>query len=238
MATTYTIDDFRERTVNNVDLPEEVDLDIEQTVFDDALQSAADWHSNFRPLLRVHTITGDGSSRYDLPSQWEEGFSNIQHIEYPVDYDDPSVLDKDEYRVWLSPEPMLLFRNLNLDGSDTARMVYTARHRITADEVTIPDHHFEALCHLATFHACKQIAGILIKNRSTDGGTEGVFDFRSTSDMYRRFADEMFDMYCKRIGIPNKMPFVEPHFRIFNLPDEPEYGGDWTTHGGYHTSDL
>ena len=230
---------FLERIRGNMELDNEVK--VEEDVISQSVDKAADWHSNYRPRITLWDLTGDGTNEYDLPDNWEQGFSTIRHIEYPTGEESPVLLDRDEALIWYTgvdpnglPVQRLRFRHTHIASGEQALVQYTTRHQITADLVTVPDHEFEAVCHLGTFHAAMEIAGRLIKDFSdNDNNTFNVVNYRHTSDLFKNYAQEMFTMYCRRIGISTEMGVVEPYLRIFDLDPGPAYGQDYLTHGGF-----
>lgn len=222
--------DYHNRTKGYMELDNEVQ--VEEDVIAHGLDTAADHHSIYRPHIRMHEITGDASNRYDLPEHWEEGFSLIRHIEYPVGEDDPVLIDPEDALVWYTPELKLQFKGTRINAGESALMQYTSRHILSSEVVTVPDHEFEAVCILAAHHAAMEIAGRFIKDHSEalSRNTAGIVNFRHVSDLFKNYAQELFKLYCKRIGISTDEPTVQPHLQIFDLDPEPIYGGDYLTH--------
>lgn len=169
-----------------------------------ALEAAVDRYSKDKPREKLHVITGDGTNRYALPSDWESKFSTISYIEFPAGdnaLNDPSLLDAVEYLVWEDASgEELQFRLRDINTGSVAWMKYTLRHTLDATTNTVPDSAFEAVSFLGTGYAALDIAAQSIRNRGSSEAGGQIINFRTSSDMYKSFASEMIKMYYQRIG--------------------------------------
>lgn len=199
-----------------------------------ALTTAVDWYSKDRPLQSIHVITGDGTNRYVLPSTWDSNFSRIVYVEFPAGANatqDPSLLQPEEVAIWEdNVGERFHFRFRDLTTSDTAWIKYTRKHILTSTTNTIPDTDREAVCFLAAAVAALEASGRLIKHR-TESGIGGIPDLRTTSDVYKSYAQEMLKNYYRRMGIdPNKGQ--APVLELFDVDVTSSWGFDWLTHQG------
>jgi hypothetical protein len=98
-------------------------------------------YSRVRARERVQTITGNGTTvTFALAADFEERFSQIRSVEYPVDKTDPSYLDAEEYRFYRVPTTDLIalrLLDLTLSTGIKAYVAYTARHSVD-DTVAAP----------------------------------------------------------------------------------------------------
>lgn len=169
-----------------------------------ALEAAVDRFSKDKPLEKIHVITGTGTHRYALPNDWEPRFSSITYIEFPAGSDankDPSLLDATEYLIWEDNSgEQIQFRLRSIQTGDVAWMKYTLRHTLTDGTNTIPENSFEAVSFLATGYAALDIAGQSIRPKNTSDMGGQLVNFRTTSDMYKAYSQEMIKLYYQRIG--------------------------------------
>src|SRR5262245_32991071 len=106
-----------------------------QTERDAAIVEAVKRYSRHRPLEKIHELVGDGVLvTHALPVAYEEGFSSIRSIEYPVGRQDPEYLDEADYGLYRDPATSTLklrFFSLVLGNAVKAYVAYTVRHQVT-----------------------------------------------------------------------------------------------------------
>ena len=125
---------------------------------DDCLRRAVIQYSIIKPRGRVQIITGNGVAvTFALASDFEEGFSRLLAIEYPVGLADPEYLDAARYFTYRDATTGVLglrLRDLTLPNTKTAYVSYTARHVVTegagtaAQDTVVPADR-DPVCHLA-----------------------------------------------------------------------------------------
>ena len=140
------------------------------TEIGDLIRQATTRYSIDRPCETVADLSGDGTRYLSLPVAFEDGFSVIHSIEYPIDDDPPAYLDPrdvDFYRTPAvggePPTPAALKLRCSWalpTGSANVRLVYTTRRTLgaTTADTTVLDRDFDALCDLATAGCCDAIA--------------------------------------------------------------------------------
>lgn len=112
----------------------ETDTDIiPNDVINRAIKGAVERHSVEFPKLIVDDFSGDGGRYYEIATnltEWIEGFSRIEQIEYPAatiaDDEVPQYLDGDEFDedYWQNDTRYLYFRNHSPGSSETVRVSY------------------------------------------------------------------------------------------------------------------
>ena len=200
----------------------------------EAVGDAVDQYSRDKPLEKLHVITGDGTNRYTLPTDWEDGFSNILYIEYPAGTNAekfPSILHQDEVMIWEdNTSKKFQFTRRSLATSETAWVKYTVHHTLDSSTNTIQDHDYEAVVFLSTAFASLYAAGQLIKSRGNTP-VDGAFpNFNTTSSAYKNFAQEMLKFYYKRLGIA--ADGRKGALRIFDVETLPIHGQGFLTGRG------
>lgn len=76
---------------------------LDTTKRDEFIQQAVSQYSNRRPQVITETITGDGNAYLSLPSGFDENFSTILGIEYPLDQQPPQFLKMTDYMLQAVP---------------------------------------------------------------------------------------------------------------------------------------
>jgi hypothetical protein len=129
-------------------------------IIDDAIRK----YSQERPLNAISAKTGASDAWYSLPSGWEEGFSVIKEIEYPVE-STPKEIIKPEYfdvqhmLVSGSTVQRLRFDLGNPSLGETFWIKYTKRHVIDdSGDSDIPTAHRNAVAYLSVSLMCQAMA--------------------------------------------------------------------------------
>lgn len=136
------------------------------TEMEDYLVDAAMRYSIDRPAQLVADVTAVGTRYVPLPTAFEDGFSVIHSIEYPIDDDPLAYLDSrdvDLYRTFAGDPlaPVLVLRCLwVIPTGDLLRVVFTGRRAwgVTAAATTVLDRDFPAVVDLAVSNCCDAIA--------------------------------------------------------------------------------
>jgi hypothetical protein len=140
------------------------------TEIEDFIGQAVTRYSADRPCEMVADLDSLGTRYIGLPADFEEGFSVVRSIEYPIDDDLPSYLDSrgvDYYRTPAVVGPPAVPSALKLrsswavpSGTANIRIVYTGRRVLdaVAANTTVLDRDFDAVCDLAVSTCCDTIA--------------------------------------------------------------------------------
>lgn len=173
------------------------------------VDAAARTYSKQRPLVRIHTVSGDGQKTYfDLPASWQIGFSTIVLAEHPVSstpvsYIEGTDLDAELEVVKVSDTTERLHtKRVTLAASGTSqhlKLHYTAPHVIGSSTTTVPDNDFDALCFLAASYLASALAGFYADDIDPSLKADSV-DFRSKAAEYRALAKEYLKRYQEHVG--------------------------------------
>lgn len=196
-----------------------------------ALEDAVSFYSNDKPYTNVTTITGDNSStRFDLPSDWTTGFSEIIYAELNAEQE-PVLLEPQEIFVWDDGNgDKFQLSDRTLSASDTVKIKYTREHTLDSTTNTIPDVDFVPVTILGTSFTALIVAGILLKNRVPQGNAGGgISDFRTLADEYRNYSKELMKLYFRRLGI-SESSSVKARLEVFDLDPISPTGLNWLTH--------
>jgi hypothetical protein len=141
-----------------------------------AIAAAVKLHSNNVPARKFQVVTGASNGVVRTPTGWVHDVSEILQIEYPLGRRPPEYLQEDQFRVIPMPTGSAPYKIYLTDSTPTASepigVRFTTPHTFgaTASQNTIPDHHVDAVAHLAAHIACNQLAAFY--SQSGDSGIQ------------------------------------------------------------------
>lgn len=134
------------------------------TTRNQAIQAAVKLHSNNIPAIKFQVVTGVSDDTATTPTGWVDEVSEIIAIELPLNDRPPTYLEEDEFRVIAAATASTAYRIVFIydvpGATERFGVRFTAPHKLgaTASQNTIPDHHLDAVAHLAASVACNQLA--------------------------------------------------------------------------------
>jgi hypothetical protein len=150
------------------------------------------------PADAVDTITGDGVTyTFPLPAGFEEGFSTITAIEYPLGQQVPAYLDPDTYSTYRNPttgDLMLRLYSLTLAVGEQAGICYTGRHTVTETEDTVPASQQELVAWLAAAICCRQLAAYYAQTMEPMMGADAAY-WGARAQYYLTLAEKFEQVY-------------------------------------------
>jgi hypothetical protein len=182
---------------------------------DDAITQAVKRYSKDRPREMVTDITGVNPSSAFLalpqgggtpPEQFEDGFSIIRSIEFPVGNLPLTFLEGDDWFVYRTPTGLKIALNsLVPEVSDTLRVTWTVRHNqgttgSQAVATTVPDADFEAVCDLAASFCCDKLSAVYARTNDPTIQADAV-NYRSKAQEYASLGKQFKKRYDDHIGI-------------------------------------
>jgi hypothetical protein len=188
---------------------------LSQTDQDDAITQAVKRYSKDRPRELVTDITGvnPGSAILALPTgpsnpaeQFEDGFSIIRSIEFPVGDLPLTFLEGDDWFIYRTPTGLKLALNSLVPATtDTLRVTWTVRHNpgttgAQAVATTVPDADFEAVCDLAASFCCDKLSAVYARTNDPSIQADTV-NYRSKAQEYASIAKQFKKRYDDHIGI-------------------------------------
>ena len=117
-------------------------------------------YSRMRPLVSVEVMTGTDDPWYELPSDYEVGFSAIQSIEYPVEKSPAQFIDDKWFRVETMPAgDRLRFSQNNPTTGQAFWVRFTRRHVVeSTTESDIPSASLDGLSYLCASYMASSLA--------------------------------------------------------------------------------
>jgi hypothetical protein len=177
-------------------------------------QAVRQRYSHDRPRELVTDVAATGASTLTLPTgpstppeQFEDGFSVIRTLEYPLGILPPSYIESDSWLMYRQPTGLvILLSGSTIPGNgELVRVTWTVRHipgtsGQSAVNTTIPDADFEAVCDLASALCCEQLAAIYAQTRDPSISADAV-NYRTKSQEYIGLAKALRQRYFDHIGI-------------------------------------
>lgn len=176
---------------------------------DENIVAAAKLYSLHKPLVKVDEFAGDGGYDYDLPDDWIQGFSRISQVEYPYDEQNPSIVPKEEWTIFLklvgsTQTYVLRFLDTSPTASDSVRVTYTIPHSILAGSSTVHQNDVEAVCHLATSLCLRAIASKMLQTSQPTIAADAV-SYAAKSSAAASRAKEFFQSYLVAMGLTEEV---------------------------------
>jgi hypothetical protein len=186
---------------------------LNQTDQDDAITQAVKRYSKDRPREMVSDIVGAGSAYLALPTgpstppeQFEDGFSIVRAIEFPVGDLPPTYLEDFEWLMYRTPAGLkIALTGMVPQASDTLRVTWTVRHNqgttgSQAVATTVPDADFEAVCDLAASFCCDKLSAVYARTNDPTIQADAV-NYRSKAQEYASLGKQFKKRYDDHIGI-------------------------------------
>lgn len=175
-----------------------------------AVTRALSTHSRYRPRRIVEDVQGAGVSDYavSLFLSWEEGFSRVLQVEYPVPASGVAELLEDEdWMVYEAPAGKLLrFLAHTPAVGQTFRAAYTVPHRFDLEgNSSVAEADEEAVHELAAAYYCEMLATYFAQDQDSTIAADSV-DHTSKSKAYAGRAKDYRARYNEHMGIRGDGP--------------------------------
>jgi hypothetical protein len=147
------------------------------------------------PKVKQRIISGDEGDAYNLPNNWEDGFSYIQAIEYPIDSFSPELLEEDDFKIIEEEEILKVkFTKYTIPQNKRFRMYYVIPYKFTDDPV--PGNLSNSLINISASLACLLLAE---KTSQFQDVNSGLMKSSGMSDVYMASAAEYRKLYENQI---------------------------------------
>jgi hypothetical protein len=170
---------------------------------DNAIALAVTRYSEDKPRTVKADITSDGTNFLALPEAWDDSFSRIVKIEYPIGKAPPVYLTEDSFDLYDGLDTTQLMLINALPSGQVARMSLTARHLLDDETDTITGKDKEAVVNWAAGILLQQLANYYsgtgnstIQADTVDWQTRGA-EFANRAKACRQF-------YFDQLGVDPK----------------------------------
>jgi hypothetical protein len=180
---------------------------------DDAITQAVKRYSKDRPRELVTDLVGAASALLALPTgpgappeTFEDGFSIVRSIEFPVGDLPPTFLEGEDWLLYRTPTGLkIALTSMVPQASDTLRVTWTVRHNQGTSggspvSTTVPDADFEAVCDLAASFCCDKFSAAFARTNDSSIQADAV-NYRSKSQEYASLGKQFKKRYDDHIGI-------------------------------------
>ena len=198
----FTLSDFNSRVD---ELVKDGASDLSSDEVDNAVLAAVKRYSQHKPQSLVHEFAGDGGYDYSLPNDWVKGFSRITQVEYPYDQQQPNVIAKEAWMLFLklvnSTQTLVLrFLAISPVAGEYVRITYTIPHVVDETSSTVFANDFDAVCSLAAAYCCGALSR---KYSQTSDPTiaADVVNYAAKASSYASRAKELYQSYLDQLGL-------------------------------------
>ncbi len=178
---------------------------------DAAIAAAVIRYSDDRPDSAIEMLSASDGG-LGLPEGWQEGFSRVVKIEYPIGHRPPTYLKPEDWFMYTLPAttgtpPVAEHTTIELVASPpegaNAQCIYTVKRLLDANRDTIPSKHMEALCCWAAALLCDEISAAYSANTDSTIQADSV-DQTSPARSYAQRANTLRNRYYDALGIDPK----------------------------------
>jgi hypothetical protein len=202
----------------------------------EAVAQAVAEHSRIQPIIRSRSLSGTGTYTLGTPTGWDNEFSSIDTIEYPVGQRPPSYLASDAWLLVSSPTAttryQIQLQHVSPGTAERVNIAWTVPHVVSHSESTIPEGHYRAVATLGASYACLMLAGFysqqgepMISIDSQNPGSKAR-DYMALAKLLRGSYNRFFGISESASGV-NSVPAAG----VFSPVEENyQWGGDLMAH--------
>lgn len=198
------------------------------------IQAILQRYSKDRAQQLVSDAAGNGTPYLDLPESsqgsFEEGFSAVLSLEYPVGSVPPNILLDEEWQMYRDPSALrILMTSQSPSVGENVRVTWTARHK--DDGSTVPDYDFEAVCDFAAALCLEALAKTYAQTGDPTIMADSV-NYRTKSQEYLSLSKAVQKRYFDHLGVSQNpdTPQVGPALANGSVHETLSPGLDRLTH--------
>lgn len=194
---------------------------------DRAIAAAVIRYSKDRPRTKVEDIAAPGGNYLPLPVGWDEGFSNLDSLEYPLGKMPPEHLESGSWGMYNAPGGWQVMVLQTLPAGAAVRSTYTIRHVLDANTDTLPETDREAVASYAAALLLDQLASLYSGDSDSTISADSVQHQSKASEFAAR-ARVLRKRYFDDLGIDTKRNAAAG--AVVNLDLASSLGRDRLTH--------
>lgn len=192
-----------------------------------AIAAAVIRYGKDRPRSKVEDITAPGGYYLPLPSGWEEGFSKLGSLEYPLGQVPPAYLESGSWGMYNAPVGWQVMVRDSLPAAVSLRASYTIRHVLDATTDTIPETDREAVASYAAAMLADQLASLYSGDSDSTIQADSV-NHQSKAAEFAARARALRKRYFDDLGVDAKRNVAAG--TVVNLSVNDSRGRDRFTH--------
>lgn len=176
---------------------------LSQQDIQDAIALAASRYSKDRPQIAVEDLDPSDANTLPLPDAWEDDFSAIQSLEYPIGENPLSYIDSGRWSLYQGPSTTTIVLVDDVDTTQDVRAKFSIAHVVSAAADTIPLADREAAACWAAALLCDQLAAFYSGGSDSTMQADSVRQ-QSKSQEYAARAKSLRKRYLDELGIEEK----------------------------------
>lgn len=185
-------------------VPRIVDADLEGVIQNEAIQH----FSKHKAKKRIADLTASGSFDYELSvanfTYWINGFSWILSVEYPIDSQNPNIIEFEKWDIYEDTSAKFLRFLDTTPNTGTIRVVYFGPHNVPdSGESTLDDIDVGAFCFLVASMGAMTIAGFYGQSSDSNIGADAIA-YRDKSDIWAARGKDWYKKYIEYM-FPNNL---------------------------------
>ncbi len=171
----------------------------------DLIVRAVREYSIRRPYIGMYAETAGSDNWYTLPSSYEDGFSSIIEIEYPIENTPPDTIDSEDYKIDTmiissTTTRVLRFINNSPTSGEVFWWKYTIRHTFdSSDNSTVPDADELGVAYLCCSLFCNALANHYAGRADANLSEVEVPAMTTRKDEYQSMASTWWTKYDNTI---------------------------------------
>lgn len=189
--------------------------------FDRALRAAVVQYSQDSPMAEVTDVLADGTNALALPAEYDEGFSEVLTIEYPVGRFPPRFLTNEQWGVLSAPSGQSIGLLNSVPVGATVRVSWSRLHVVDDTQDTIHATALDAVSDWAASLLCHDLATLYSGDSDSAIGADSV-DHNGKAQAFAARSNKLATRYYNALGIDPKR--VQGAGTVVNL-DTVGFGG-------------
>jgi hypothetical protein len=160
-------------------------------------------YSKYQPLEKIEKVLVPVPANvFDLPDDWDMGFSSVRYIEYPIDNMPLSMLKEKDFEIFLNDSNKYQLR-FAYDLSTAYRLSYNIAHSFNTDNpalISSPASDAYCICDIAAAYYLLSLSARYGQSVKPEISADTV-DYNTKTDQYRRLAKELMGHAASWLGI-------------------------------------
>ena len=195
---------------------------------DNAIALAVERYSTDAPYTKVEDVNGLGTQLLNLPAGWQDPFSTLRLIEYPIGNVPPTFVAQDDMSLYQTPTGKKIQLRYSIGaGTANVRVTYTVKHTLDGATDTIPTSRREAVACWAAALLCDQLATLYAGQSDSTIQADSV-DYKSKSATFASRARALRKRYTDELGVEERKNTGSGV--VVQLSDKDSLGGERLTH--------
>lgn len=223
-VTCMSLSDYQKLISDNVRDDENI---IDTNHIDTSISLALNRYSKDRPNVTVEDVVADGTHILPKPTGWQNKFSKISTLEYPIGEVPPSTIETAFWQMYQAPTGEQIQTHEKIGVGESVRVNFSTKHTIDIATTTVPECDKIALASFAAALLCDELAAHYSGDSDSTIQADNV-DHGDKATRFSRRAGTLRKRYFNELGINPKKN--NGHAVIVSLDKNLHGGGKRITH--------